>query len=273
MTITLAPTTPAPSGWYTSAVTATVKATDAAGIKSLEYSLDGGKTWTVYSTGVTLADGAATKIMARAEDNTGLKGSAEKTVMQDTVKPTVALKGGPAADSTVDFGSVPAAPTCEASDATSGLAKCEVTGYSTEVGTHTVTATATDNAGHTNTATRSYTVKAWTLSGFYQPVDMNGVLNTVKAGATVPLKFEVFKGATELTDTSIVSALAKQITCGTGSTDDVELTTTGSTSLRYDTTAGQFVYNWQTPKTAGNCYNVTLTTQDGSKLTALFRTK
>ncbi len=40
------------------------------------------------------------------------------------------------------------------------------------------------------------------MKGFYAPVDVNGVLNTVKGGSTVPLKFEVFAGSTELTDTS-----------------------------------------------------------------------
>ena len=57
-----------------------------------------------------------------------------------------------------------------------------------------MTATATDNAGRTATATRSYTVNAWTTKGFYQPVDMDGVYNTVKGGSTVPLKFELFAG-------------------------------------------------------------------------------
>ena len=53
-----------------------------------------------------------------------------------------------------------------------------------------MTATADDVAGNETTATRSYTVLAWTLTGFYQPVDMNNVVNTVKGGSTVPLKFE-----------------------------------------------------------------------------------
>jgi len=117
------------------------------------------------------------------------------------------------------------------------------------------------------------TIRALTFKGFFQPVDMNGVLNTVKNGSTVPLKFEVFKGTTELTDTSIVSALSKQITCGTGAVDDIEVVATGNTSLRYDTTAGQFVYNWKTPSVAGNCYSVTMTAKDGSTITAFFKLK
>jgi len=37
--------------------------------------------------------------------------------------------------------------------------------------------------------------------------------------------------------------------------------------------AGQFIQNWQTPKLAGQCYMVTMTTQDNSKLKAYFKLK
>jgi len=111
-----------------------------------------------------------------------------------------------------------------------------------------------------------------TLLGFYQPVDMGGILNTVKNGATVPLKFEVFEGATELTDPSVVESLTlTQVACTSGlPSDAIEITSTGGTSLRYDTTAGQFVYNWKTPKMGGTCWDVTLTLVDGSSITAHF---
>ena len=95
---------------------------------------------------------------------------------------------------------------------------------------------------------------AWTLKGFYQPVDMNGVLNTVKGGSTVPLKFELFAGATELTEHGVVKSLTSaQIACDRRARPTTSrLTATGGTSLRYDATGGQFIYNWQTPKTAGH---------------------
>jgi hypothetical protein len=58
-------------------------------------------------------------------------------------------------------------------------------------------------------------VRAWRLSGFYQPVDMGGVTNTVKGGSTVPLKFEVF-AANELTDVGAVDRFAvARISCAT----------------------------------------------------------
>jgi hypothetical protein len=195
----------------------------------------------------------------------------------DLSDPTgVAFSGGPADGGSYVFGSVPAAPTCSATDAISGLAGCAVTGYSTAVGSHTMTATATDHAGRTASIVRRYTVLAWTLRGFTAPVDMGGVWNSVKNGATVPLKFEVFAGGTELTDTAAVAGFAvKGVACPGASsvTDDIELTTTGGTVLRYDAVGGQFIQNWQTPKKPGACYAVTMTTADGSAITANVKLK
>ena len=174
------------------------------------------------------------------------------------------------------FGSVPTAPTCTASDSLSGLdGSCNVSGYATTVGLHTLTATAKDWAGNQATGTRSYSVLPWTLNGFYQPVDMNGVYNIVKNGSTVPLKFEIFAGSTELTDIAYIKSLTyAQTSCdASATTDEIETTATGGTSLRYDSSAGQFIYNWKTPRTAGKCYRVTMMAIDGSSLVAYFKLK
>jgi hypothetical protein len=119
----------------------------------------------------------------------------------------------------------------------------------------------------------TYTVKAWTLDGFYRPVDM-GLLNTVKAGSTVPLKFNVFKGDQRLTSYIGATFSAKQVTCTGGAVQDAveQFSTTGKTELRYDSTGQQWIQNWATPKSgAGSCYKVTMTTADGSPLSALFK--
>jgi hypothetical protein len=176
------------------------------------------------------------------------------------------------------YGAVPAQPTCSATDTVSGVTGCVVSGDKDPgaVGSHTYTATATNGAGLTSTEQLTYTVLGWTAKGFYAPVNMGGVWNTVKNGSTVPLKFEVFTDH-ELTDTSVVSGFTQQpATCPGGSavTDPVEqLSTTGGTSLRYDTTAGQFVQNWQTPKKPGACFTVTATLRDGSAISAGFMLK
>jgi hypothetical protein len=97
------------------------------------------------------------------------------------------------------------------------------------------------------------------------------VLNVIKGGNTVPLKFTVFDGANERQDTAVVSGFsAVKMTCTTGTTDDVEeFATTGGTALRYDT--NQFIQNWKTPTGAGTCYKATVTTTDGSSQSALFK--
>ena len=101
---------------------------------------------------------------------------------------------------------------------------------------------------------------------------MGNVLNTVNSGKTVPMKFEVFKGTTELTDTAIATLSLTQVTCGSGMLiDNIEITSTGNTSLTYDTESGQFIYNWKTPDTANVCYDVVLTTSDTSTIIAHYK--
>lgn len=145
----------------------------------------------------------------------------------------------------------------------------------TKVGEHTIGLCVTDEGGLSDTDTTTVTVLPWTLTGFYRPVDMNGVYNLVKGGSTVPLKFEIFAGSSELTDVSYIKSLTyAQTTCdATAITDEIETITIGDTSLRYDPVDGHFIYNWKTPKTAGKCYRVTVTTIDGSTLVAYFKLK
>ena len=222
----------------------------------------------------TLGEGANQSVTGTATDWAGNTATdLVSGINIDETDPTVSFSGGPVAGSSYYFGSVPEKPTCQAFDGLSGAPSCEVTGGGTTTGEHTYTATAIDNAGNEGTATLTYTVTPWRLTGFYAPVDL-GVWNTVKGGSTVPLKFEAFAGS-ELTSTSAVKSFTqKQVTCSSGAgSDDIEITTTGGTALRYDATAGQFIQNWATPKRPGTCWTVTMTTQDGSPLSANFLLK
>jgi hypothetical protein len=252
-------------GWYTSPVDVTFRGTDStsgvtAATKTARSSTEGGAV-VVESPAFTDAAG-----------NTTPAGAATRTYKIDTTAPSAPVFVGGAAS--YYFGDEQTRPTCTSTDAVSGLASCTVTGGSTAVGTHTYTATAVDNAGNSTTSTTTYLVKAWTLKGFTSPVDMNGVWNTVKGGSTVPLKFDVLAGSTKLKDLAAVDSLTvKSTTCpgATAPTDDIELVTTGGTSLRYDLTAGQFIQNWQTPKKPGTCHTVTMRTDDGSAISANFQ--
>lgn len=120
-------------------------------------------------------------------------------------------------------------------------------------------------------------VPSYTLVGFKKPVEMASKLNAVKSGSTVPLKFEVFAGATELTDPTVVRSFTwAKVSCTDlgAAAAETPIGQTGNTQLRYDSVSGQFVLNWRTPKNlAGSCLRVTMTTTDGSSLEAAFRLK
>jgi hypothetical protein len=138
----------------------------------------------------------------------------------------------------------------------------------------------------------SLTIGAWTLNGFYQPVGIPNsvhtapgaplptpvtgtIFNSIKGGQTVPLKFNVFAGAIEKTSVAdIKSFTVLQVGCISWAPEDsVDFTTTGGTSLRYDTDGKQFIQNWKTPNGAGKCYRATMTAEDGSSISAFFKTK
>ncbi len=222
----------------------------------------------------TLSEGVHS-VTAKATDVAGNDAtSSAVSITIDTTAPSLTVPADISVGATSASGAV-VTYTASATDSVDGSVTPTCTpssGSTFQLGETTVNCSAKDAAG--NEATGSFKVKVTvTLKGFYQPVDMSTgstpVYNTVKGGSTVPLKFEVF-GANnaELTDTSIISQplSSKQINCASGATEAViEQTATGGTSLRYDSSAGQFIYNWQTPKgPVGSCYQVTVSPVSGS---------
>jgi hypothetical protein len=54
--------------------------------------------------------------------------------------------------------------------------------------------------------------------------------------------------------------------------DPVDFTTSGQTTLRYDTSGMQWIQNWATPKVSQTtCYRTWVTFADGSTLEAFFQ--
>ncbi len=155
-------------------------------------------------------------------------------------------------------------------DESGGSFDCTFSEYDllTEVGV-----TVEDEAGLRDTDSAPVRI-TWQLAGFHGLGEPETV-NVVKGGATVPLRFDVFAGQREITDVAAVEDFTvRSLSClwlSSGTQDSVEFTTSGNSQLRYD--GEQFAQNWKTPKGADRCYVVTVTTIDGSSLSALFRTR
>jgi hypothetical protein len=271
-------------GWNNEDVTVAFDCQDAT---SDIASCEGGTTLTTETdtTGTTVTGTATDKAGNTATTNVG-------PIKIDKTKPTnIQFTGGQITDgSTYYFGFVPSPPTgCTAEDVLSGLDNCSVdsTNGGSAIGTHSYVANAVDNADNSDSKTLAYTVNPWTLSGYKSPVTMSPnapteiVWNTLKGGQTAPLKFEIFAGSTEITSTTVNNSpvgtfKTQKISCTTDPTpveDPLDLTTTGGTTFRFDSTSGQFVQNWQTAKAPNTCYTATFTAQDGSSLTAYFKLK
>jgi hypothetical protein len=162
--------------------------------------------------------------------------------------------------------------TCSDPQPGSGLADCTNGGAvdTSSVGTFSRTVTATDKAGNRTSQTLHYSVVAF--SGFYAPLS-NGVWNTVNAGRTVPIKFNVTTatGAT-LTDPSQLQLTTFAMSCvGSSTGTPVSTTTTDTSGLRYDSTGHQFIDNYKTPSKSGQCIGVSIVYQSTVLGTAAFK--
>jgi large repetitive protein len=211
-----------------------------------------------------------------AHSNTGSKSF--NVIVQDTTAPVVTVPANIVQTATSVAGATTTF-TASATDIVDGSITPTCTpasGSTFAPGTTTVSCSATD--AHHNTGTKTFTVTVnFSSFGFLAPVDKPGIaVNIAKNGSTVPLKFYVTNGSGGyISDLAIVKSFTVQtVVCDTGvSTSDDLLTTTGGTMLRYDSTANQFIQNWQTPNKAGSCLRPTLVLTSGQIITADFKLK
>lgn len=144
-------------------------------------------------------------------------------------------------------------------------------------GTTTVSCTAKDASNNTSGAS-TFTVKVqFAYNGFFSPVNMT-LLNSVKGGSTVPLKFNIPIPGGYIDSTAVSTGFsAVKISC-TGTRDELTpeelidpLATPGKTELRWDATSEQFVQGWATPKVNANtCYRASVNLVGGQKISADF---
>jgi hypothetical protein len=97
----------------------------------------------------------------------------------------------------------------------------------------------------------------YNFSGFLAP--LNGKL-AFALNRTIPIKFQLTDAAGNFI-TSLSAVASLQVLNGQGAN---VLTNAGSTALRYDSTANQFVTNWQTQGLPAGSYTLTLALADGT---------
>jgi hypothetical protein len=266
-TISGAPTTsPNGAGWYRADVVVAWTCGDALS------GIDG----TCPSNSTITGEGSSLSAGASVNDKAGNSASATVSGIKiDRTAPTVGVTGV-TNGATYVLGSVPSAG-CSTSDALSGVAT--IASLSTSggpVGSVTVTCSgATDVAGNGAAAIAATFSVIYNWAGFFQPVDNGNVLNSVKAGSAIPVKFSLGGDqGLNIFATGFPSSL--KIACASGAiVDDIETTVTaGNSSLTYDALAGQYVYIWKTDKTwTGTCRQLQVKLVDGTIHTANFQFK
>jgi len=113
----------------------------------------------------------------------------------------------------------------------------------------------------------------YTFSGFAAPIRALPEVNAAKAGSAIPVKYGLTDSlGGEISDlNSFVSLQTAPASCdGTQAGELEPAEAAGATTIRYDSTANQFIFNWKTDKSWTGCRVLELTLGDGTKHTAVF---
>jgi hypothetical protein len=271
-------------GWYKSNVINQFKAEDLLSGLSAPCDATFDQTGDVKNVTISSEGSAQKGASGSCFDNAGNEaGSIDSAAFKiDKTAPLVSVTGV-SNGAQYTLGSVPTAG-CNTTDPTPGSGVRENATLGTSGGpVGSVTATcsgAKDNAGHAGSAAVTYTV-IYGFSGFYQPVDMGGVFNRVKAGSAIPVKFSLDGTPQPGSNTPghgganpvITKAASVTIACPSSAAyDQIETPADAANSgVTYDPAADQWIYVWKTTTgLATKCQRLEITLADDTTKTAHF---
>ena len=115
-------------------------------------------------------------------------------------------------------------------------------------------------------------VQSYTIDGFFAPIEMNGVVNTAKAGQTVPVKWHLSDPNGDVSDPASFEGIhSYNVPCESGIMEKIEEYVAGNSGLQY-LGDGNWQYNWKTPRTyAKTCQEMFVQFSDGQALYAAFK--
>jgi uncharacterized repeat protein (TIGR03803 family) len=134
------------------------------------------------------------------------------------------------------------------------------TGSGLAINAHSIAAIYSGDGNYISSAATLVQQVDYAFSGFSAPLTSNLAFGLNR---TIPIKFQL----TDYSGVFISNLTAIQSLQVLDSTGTNVLTNAGSTALRYDSTAKQFIANWSTKGLAAGTYTVTLTLADGTTYT------
>jgi len=109
---------------------------------------------------------------------------------------------------------------------------------------------------------------SYTFLGFNKPVDNQPIINSVKAGRTIPIKWSLKdKEGNYISslDSTTNFGYSGPVACGGTAVTVEEYTNTSDTTLKYDPDSNQFILNSKTDSAwTGSCRTFTLNLNDGT---------
>lgn len=128
-----------------------------------------------------------------------------------------------------------------------------------------------DNVGNTGTAPScSYSV-VYSSTGVLQPINSNGS-SVFKIKSTIPVKIQLTGDSAGTPNGKFTISLSKLAGTIWGTDDESVISTSAhsGTTMRYDSSADQYIFNFGTSKITAGTYRVTVTLDDGTIRTAEF---